>query len=178
MPFKDMNEGEDFDFVNRILDEKGKPAVALLKDTTGICLNIQHGGNLLEFLPTRDVSDWGEVGKWEIASTVGFQQYNEIIHVAAGMTEFLQLRFPDMVPALQSEIEAALLHDWSQSCCAGTATGREPKRGLAALAKELSMTEDGLRDEAGDFVRRKFDPANRAAEERATEDREEGDGEA
>lgn len=165
-PFKDVNAGEDYDFVGRILDEGGKPAVALMKDTEGLCLHVQHGKNLTECIPARDISDWSEINKLEFSQCPGFKRYNEIFHIGAALPEFVEMRFPDLGEKLQCDLEVALLNDWSQNCVLGIATGRECEKTLDALLREAkaAVSKDELRKEVTDFMEKRF-AADRKIEE-------------
>jgi len=160
-PFKDANTGEDADFMSRILNEGGKPAVALLKDTEGIALHIQHGKNLAECVPARDVDDWAQIEKLEFAGCPGFKRYLEIIHIGSALPEFVEGRFPQAGTAVQVDLEAALLNDWSQNCVLGSATGRDSEKSLDALLREVKagVTKDELRKELTEFMERRFAPA-------------------
>jgi len=157
MPFKDINIGEDHDFVSRILDEGGKPAVALMKDTEGICLRVQHDKNLAECVPARDV-EMGEVSRLQFRQCPGFQRYLEILHIGLAMPDFVEMRFPDVDKSIQGNLEIALLNDWSQNCVLGVATGRECEKTLDALLREAKagVSKDELRKEVTSYMEEKF----------------------
>jgi len=56
MTYTDVNLGEDYAFINKLVNTKGDNSVALFHDNFGICLHNQHGGNTSQSIPLRSVS--------------------------------------------------------------------------------------------------------------------------
>jgi len=66
VPYDNINMGEDYSFVSRVLTRNGDKAVYLFHDEFGICLHTQHGGNTSNAFPVRDVS-YEEAGYLDVA---------------------------------------------------------------------------------------------------------------
>lgn len=45
LPYKDINMGEDYEFLSMLIELYGQHCVALMEDKYGLCLHTQHGGN-------------------------------------------------------------------------------------------------------------------------------------
>lgn len=56
VPYENINMGEDFNFISKLLIEKGEKSVLLFHDEFGICLHVQHGANTSNSFPIREVS--------------------------------------------------------------------------------------------------------------------------
>lgn len=65
-PYDNINMGEDYGFVQKVISKRGDRSVYLFHDEFGICLHNQHGANTSNAIPVREV-DLEEAGDLDIA---------------------------------------------------------------------------------------------------------------
>merc|ERR1711920_1086162 len=121
--------GEDYEWVTRVIAERGLPAATLFKDTTGICLHIQHGRNLMQPVYRREVTDVNELEKWEVAKSTGYAYHGELMRVFFAVHEFVEERFPDVKSDTRAMLEFAM-------------TGRPTRRHMVALLAEVGVSKE------------------------------------
>jgi len=65
-PYENINMGEDYGFIQKVISKKGERSVYLFHDEFGICMHVQHGANTSDAFPVREV-DLEEAGDLDVA---------------------------------------------------------------------------------------------------------------
>lgn len=142
-PYPDMNSCEDIFWMLQLRDAVGR--VGLVRDTTGICLHLIHGGNTADSVMHRGVSP-DEMAALEVSKLQLVRPLVERCQLVSSLNEHKQGRFfvgansPSAMRAMQTELNRYLNGVTSGFDRGGGMMGRD----VIAPAKSFEFVPDRL----------------------------------